>query len=442
MIPIPTKSKQMQRPQIKNVSLIKIHKPQDAVLDNGVAIQTINLGEQPVSRLDISFEGGRCDGRNQTVSEMLSAILREGSTKHTAKGIAQILDFHGAWLGCDASSHNVVLSLYSLNRNFDKVVTVLHDIVMHPSLPEHEFGNLKSQAINRLFTNKQKVAFLAMETFAQTYFGNESNLGKAVTEDSIDAISIDDLRSFHSSWFTPQNMRISLAGKVDSSMIATLNHLFGKEPTSGEFSSSASDSPTIRFKPKAVIVGKPDAMQSAVRIGMPTVLRSDDDYIPLRILITALGGYFGSRLMSNIREDKGYTYSISSALLGYRDNSFVSINCQCDTDYTWKVVSEIKTEIRKLQTDKISNDELRRLKTYMLSDLARTLDTPFSIADYYASLHNNHIQSDYFERQVETINSITATDLLDIAQRRLSPTDVLTVIAGDANKLRATHHES
>ena len=417
----------MQRPEIKELSNIQIFKPQSTTLDNGIDMKSINIGDQPVSRLDIIFEGGRCDGRNQTVSEMLSAILREGTTSLNAQEIAEALDYHGAWLGCDASSHNATLSLYSLNRNFEKVVPILADIVKNPSFPEQELSNLKSLAANRLRINRQKVAFLAMETFAQRHFGDGSNLGKSVTEESIDSITASELSKFHKQWFAPQNMTVILSGKVEGQMFDVVNNCFGKTPVTGAPQQSATDSPSIKFKP--------DALQSAVRMGMPTVLRSDADYIPLRILVTALGGYFGSRLMTNIREDKGYTYGISASLLGYRNNSFISISCQCDTSHTWQVAKEIKTEIEKLQNDTIPDDELRRLKSFMISDLARTLDTPFSIADYYASLHNNHISTDYFERQLATINSISASSLLDIAQRRLSSAEMLTVVAGNAKEL-------
>ena len=137
----------MQRPEIKELSNIQIFKPQSTTLDNGIDMKSISIGDQPVSRLDIIFEGGRCDGRNQTVSEMLSAILREGTTSLNAQEIAETLDYHGAWLGCDASSHNATLSLYSLNRNFEKVVPILADIVMNPSFPEQELSNLKSYRI-------------------------------------------------------------------------------------------------------------------------------------------------------------------------------------------------------------------------------------------------------------------------------------------------------
>lgn len=425
----------MQRPEIKDISKISIFKPQTAALDNGAHFDCINLGNQPVTRLDIAFEGGRCDGGSQTVSEMLSAILREGSCLHNAKEIAETLDFNGAWLGCDASTHNVTLSLYSLNRNFDKVVPTLAEIIFQPSFPNHEFENIKSLAVNNLHTSRQKVAFLALEKFTQAFFGSQSNLGKPVTEESIRGVTTDELKQFHKNWLTPQNMRVTLSGQIEPHMIDSISNHFGQVSFSGIRKTSAADKPTAVFSPGTTIVDKPDALQSAIRVILPTVQRTNPDYIPLRILITALGGYFGSRLMSNIREDKGYTYGISSSLLGYRNHSIISISSQCDTDYTWKVIDEIKIEIEKLQTTEMPSDELKRLKTYMLSELARTLDTPFSIADYYASIHNNHIPDGYFERQVETINSITTSELKTIAQRHLATDNMMVVIAGNRSLL-------
>ena len=141
--------------------------------------------------------------------------------------------------------------------------------------------------------------------------------------------------------------------------------------------------------------------------------------------------------MTNIREDKGFTYGISSSLLGYRDASMMMITSQCDTSYTWKVIDEIKKEIVKLQSEPIPAEELNRVKSHMLSDLARTLDTPFSIADYYASMFSNRFTADYFNNQVAIINSITPDELLDIAQRHLNAGNLLTVIAGDEASIKS-----
>ncbi len=427
----------MNRPKIQPIKDLQILRPECIRLNNGAPLYVFNLGDQDASRLDIIFEGGRCDGESQTESELVSAVLREGTAKHNAAEIAESLDFYGSWFGGDASSHSITLSIYILNRNFRNVVSTLAEIAMEPSFPEHELQTLKSAAKTRLLTNREKVAFLSMETFAKIHFGENCNLGKSVTDKTIDNLTSDTLRQFHNKWFHPANMKVLLSGKVTDEMIAIVNETFGAITDDTPHRESNSDRPTVDFKATTQIVNKSGAVQSCIRMGAPAILRSDPEYIPLRILVTALGGYFGSRLMTNIREDKGYTYGISSSLLGYRDSSMMMITSQCDTSYTWKVIDEIKKEIVQLQTEPIPTEELNRVKSHMLSDLARILDTPFSIADYYVSMFTNRFTADYFNNQVAIINSITPAELLDIAQRHLNADNLLTVIAGNEDSLKS-----
>lgn len=425
----------MQRPEIQKITRLKMTHPNVAELDNRIPVSVIHLGDQPVSRIDIIIEGGRCDGSSQLESELLAAMLREGTTSLSAKEIAEKLDFYGSWLSCDASTHNITLSLYAVNKHFDKVVPILADIAMHPSIPEHELNNLKSRAANRLLTNNQKVSYLASRTFSNRYFGDKHNLGQEISEEAICGITSSRLQEFHKKWFIDSNVRILISGFVTEGMLQTLNKCFGTSWATGPATSSRPDSPNAVFCPATEIVDKPNALQSAIKIGIPTILRSHRDYIPLRILTTALGGYFGSRLMANIREDKGFTYGISASLLGYRNNSIISISSQCATEYTWDVVKEIKYEMKALQDSLIPKDELDRVRSYMLSELARTLDTPFSIADYYSSVFNNHIDENYFDNQVEIINSISAEEISRIAADYFDIGKMLTVIAGDKQAL-------
>lgn len=410
-------------------------RPHTVILDNAIPVYVFNLGDQPVSRVDVIIEGGRCDGDGQTVSELLSAILREGSATMSAREIAEKLDFYGAWLGSNASAHNITLSLYAVNRHFDDALPIFAEIIQSPAFPSFELQNLKSLATNRLKTNNEKVAYISSEMFSNLYFGEGHNLGKPSTEQTIDGITVQQLKDFHKHWFTAGNVKIIISGAVSDNMLQAVNRYFGGGWQCGESKESRTDRPSHAFRPQTEIADKPHALQSAVRIGMPAILRTDPHYIPLRILTTALGGYFGSRLMTNIREDKGYTYGITSALFGYRNNSFISISCQCDTSYTWRVIEEIKHEMEKLRQECIPDNELRRLRSYMLSDLARSLDTPFSIADYYASTINNRISENYFDKQVEAINSITPGCLQNMAQRYLDCSNLLVAVAGDKKVL-------
>lgn len=428
---------QQPQPEIQRIANLTLSHPAVTRLDNGIPVYTFNLGDQEVSRVDIVIEGGRCDGNNQMESELISALLREGTQHQNARTIAEHLDYYGSWLGANASSHNVTISLYAVNKYFDRVIPTIADIIRIPSFPEHELGNLKSLALTRLRTNNEKVAYLSGVENSKLYFGTEHNLGKPTTPEMIERISREELSAFHSDWFGRQNVAILISGTVTDDMIASLNRHLGTDWNESTHSESGTDAPACRFTAQRSHIDKPNALQSALRIAIPTVGRSHADYIPLRILTTAFGGYFGSRLMTNIREDKGYTYSISASLLGMRHNSQISIGCQCDNSYTNTVIDEIVKEMEHLKAEPLGMEELNRVKSYMLSDLARTLDTPFSVADFHLSMLSNRIPADYFDNQVRLLGSITPEELQAMAVRYFDTDNMLITIAGNMEAVNA-----
>lgn len=422
-----------KQPDVHPIGKLEIPESKTEFLDNGIPVSIINLGDQSVNRVDIVVEGGRCDERHPLESDYVAALLREGSTEHSAKEIAEQLDFNGSWLGCNAGSHTITVTMYSLNRNFDKVAGILAELVHSPSFPEKELSTTKAMLKNRLRTDSEKVSYLANVSYNSHYYGAEHPLGRIPDENMIERITREDIIDFHRRRFVPGNMRFVVSGKIEPGIIETLNRHFGRIGKAGTLCASAGDKPLVAFHSGVFREEKERALQSAIRSGAPVpISRSHPDYIPLRILLSALGGYFGSRLMSNIREDKGYTYGISAALLCCRTDASIFISCQCDNRYVNSVLDEIKLEIRKLQDEPIGKDELDRLKAYMLSDQARIFDTPFSVADYYVSAIANGIPSGYFNRQVELLHTIDAPALQYMAQRYIDADRLLTVVAGKA----------
>ena len=176
-------------------------------------------------------------------------------------------------------------------------------------------------------------------------------------------------------------------------------------------------------------------MQSAIVMMIKAIPRKHPDYFKLRVLVTVLGGYFGSRLMSNIREDKGYTYGINSSLSGRAFDGYIGISTECDTQYTWQVIEETKKEMRRLQEEPIPQQELDIVKRHMLSDLVKTLDTPFNIGGYIGNMFCYGVYPEYFNEQVQEIINVTSDQLLTIAQRYFDLEKLRVVIACDKNKL-------
>ena len=168
---------------------------------------------------------------------------------------------------------------------------------------------------------------------------------------------------------------------------------------------------------------------------LPTVPRRHPDYIKLRLLATVLGGYFGSRLMANIREDKGYTYGINASLSGRSFDGYIGISTECDTQHCWNVIAETKKEMVRLCDEPIPEQELKVVKRHLLSDLVKTLDTPFNIAAYIGSMFCYGIYPTYFNDQVQEIIDANSSDLLDVAKHYLDMSKLRIVIACDKNSL-------
>ena len=411
----------------KNITLPR---PRIFTLRNGIPLHIINAGSQEVTKIEILVEGGSCDDIKGMTASMMASLLREGSKKYDGETIAENLDFFGAWLNADTMSHCTSISLFSINKYLKNVIEYLTDIIAFPSFPTDKLEILKTRAITNLQTNNEKVSYLASKEFQKRYYGEKHPLGKNVDTKMINSISREDLLDFHKKWYIPENMKIIISGIVTDEAIKIIDNYFGNIQCGGKALTSTSDHPQQNVYSDTILIDKPNAVQSAIKIGIPTIQRSHPDYIPLRILITALGGYFGSRLMQNIREKKGYTYGISSMLLGMRNNSCIGINCQCDNKYTMRVIDEIKNEINKLKSSEIDLEELEQVKSSIICDLLKTTDTPFNIGEYYSAVFSSNIPENYFEKQVETVNSITPYELKEIANKYLNTDNMLTVIAG------------
>lgn len=425
-----------RQPEIQKIADIKMPCAKLSKLDNGIPVDIIDLGDQDVCRIDIVTEGGQCDESVPLECETAASLIREGTTSTSAQTIAEQLDYYRSWMGTDTYSHASVITLYCINRYLDRTVPVLIDMIRHPLYEEKELKRIKTIAKNRLLTELEKVAYLSMRELQKQYFGPAHRLGIAPTAELIDSLQREHLMQFHDKWYNPANLTIIVSGKITNQLMETLNRHFGTWQDDSPHTESASDMPDGKFCPFETVIDKPHAMQSSVRMAIPAPPRNHPDYIPLRILCMALGGYFGSRLMTNIREEKGYTYGIYASLLGHRNTSYISIASQCDNAYTRSVIHEIKNEIDRLKQSPMPDDELGRVRSYMLGDLSKTLDTPFTIADYHISMLSNNITRDYFNSQIKWINEITPATLREMACKYLDHDNALTVIAGNKDKIR------
>ncbi|MDR1122263.1 MAG: insulinase family protein [Dysgonamonadaceae bacterium] len=418
-------------PPFRQISQIPIRSTETYTLTNGVPVYYLNSGEQDVCRVDIMIGAGRWLQPKALVSGFTSQLLKEGAGKLNAKQMAEQLDFYGAWLQLSDNYHYTYLTLFTLNKYFKETVELLSMMFYEPHFSESEFQTLLKCRKQQFLIENDKVQALASKAFVGALFGKEHPYGKRTVWEDFDNICTDDLKSFHQMYYRTDNINIILSGKVEDARLKIIDTLFSAPRLSSSLSKETfvPETVTSASSPR-VSVPKDNAIQNAIRMGLGTINRSHEDFPGLKVLNTILGGYFGSRLMSNIREEKGYTYGISSGITSYKHAAFLSIATQTAPEHTENLIAEVYREIDRLQSDQIDRQELEMVRNYMLGDFARSLDSTFSLIEAHISLLASGMDVNFLQKQIDAVKNITPEEIRALAARYLTKDNIIEVVAG------------
>lgn len=401
------------------------------LLPNGIRLHLISGGDNEVSRLTIALPGGEYESPIPGMSQCATSLLVEGTTSMTGEEIANTLEYNGAWINSSVSTHYSSVSLFCLNECFDSLLPIILDMILRPTFPEDATSRLLRRTIAKIEVEREKVTFHADEALRKMVYGADHPFAKTEDINKIKAFTPAMLASYHFSRLDPKETHIFLSGKLSDKMIDSVKETFASMPTDVRFPLASVKFPT-EYHPATAHIKRPEALQAAIKMMIPAIGRNHPDFVALRCAVTALGGYFGSRLMTNIREDKGLTYGISASLLGYTDESFISISTQADNSYIPVVIREIKSEIEKMKyINSYTEDEITRLRRFITSNLAATLDTPFTQMDFFQTHIYVGTPPDYFETQQDVAGKLSAEMLAQMAQKYFNLNQLCTAIAGN-----------
>ncbi len=418
------------QPEIQPLKNFHIQTPVRTTLPNGIPLTVINAGEQEVVRMDVLFSGGRWQQSQKLQALFTNRMLREGTTKYTAATIAEKLDYYGSWLELSSSSEYVYITVYSLNKYLAKTLEVVESMIKEPLFPQKELQTILDTNIQQYLVNTSKVDFLAHRSLLKSLYGEQHPCGKIVMEEDYHTITPEVLREFYERHYHSGNCSIFLSGKVTDDIISRVTDIFGIPFGQYQLQMPKSSFPFAAIPEKRIFTEREDAMQSAVKMGCTTITREHPDYPKLRVLMTLFGGYFGSRLMSNIREDKGYTYGISAGVVFYPDSGLLIVSTETDNEYVEPLIQEVYHEIDRLHLDPVSAEELRIVRNYMLGEMCRSYESPFSLSDAWIFIATSGLKDDYFARSLQAVNEITPAEIQDLAQRYLCKETLKEVIAG------------
>ena len=418
------------QPEIQPLKNFHIQTPVRTTLPNGIPLTVINAGEQEVVRMDVLFSGGRWQQSQKLQALFTNRMLREGTTKYTAATIAEKLDYYGSWLELSSSSEYAYITVYSLNKYLAKTLEVVESMIKEPLFPQKELQTILDTNIQQYLVNTSKVDFLAHRSLLKSLYGEQHPCGKIVMEEDYYTITPEVLREFYERHYHSGNCSIFLSGKVTDDIISRVTDIFGIPFGQYQLQMPKSSFPFAAIPEKRIFTEREDAMQSAVKMGCTTITREHPDYPKLRVLMTLFGGYFGSRLMSNIREDKGYTYGISAGVVFYPDSGLLIVSTETDNEYVEPLIQEVYHEIDRLHLDPVSAEELRIVRNYMLGEMCRSYESPFSLSDAWIFIDTSGLKDDYFARSLQAVNEITPAEIQDLAQRYLCKETLKEVIAG------------
>jgi zinc protease len=414
---------------IKEASLIHASK---TILANNIPLYTINAGSQELVKIEVIFNAGTCAQNKTLVASATNALMREGTTKYSSNEISEILDFYGAYLETNVEKFSAEFSLYSLNKHLHHVLPVLSSVIEEPNFPDKEFDLYVKNNLQKFKISQQKVDVIARNQFPSLIFGENHPYGRYAKESDYTKLKNQDLIDFYNRFYKSKIAYILISGYVTNEIIETISNVFGKNKNQTHHINHdffvASPSAT-----KKVFIEKKDAIQSAIRIGRPLFSKSHPDYFGFQVLNTILGGYFGSRLMSNIREDKGYTYGIGSGLAPFKKGGMFFISTEVGVDVTKSALTEIYHEIKRLREEIIPEEELETVKNYILGIFLKSAEGPFAQAEKLKGVYDFNLDYNYYTNYFKAVQNVSPEVLQKLANKYLQEADLFELVVGNIN---------
>lgn len=417
------------QPTVNPIEHIDMAKAEKRLLSNGIPVHFVNAGTQDVVKIDFVFEAGTWFQPANLVASLCNSMLEEGSSNFAAAEIAEKLDFYGAYVQLTVDQNQGFVNVVSLGKHLPTILEVMEDLIKRSVFPEHELEVLIAKNKQKWLLENEKVRTLCQKKFTQVMFGDAHPYAINNKLEDFDQITREGLMQFYNSFYHSGNCHIIAAEKIDEQVLALLDAHFG----GNDWSQRLLPKPEYDICTDPVKmhqVEKANGIQSAIRVGKFWVPKTHADYHALSILVTILGGYFGSRLMANIREEKGYTYGIGSFILTLKEATYLVISTEVGNEYIEPTLAEIAVEMRRLQTEQVSENELETVKSYLLGEFLRDFDGPFALAGSFKAINDFGLDYTFYDQALKVLRNITSAELMALAQQYLNPDDFYTVVAG------------
>ena len=411
--------------EVENIELIRA-KP--LVLANGLKLFSIDGGEQDLVRIEFIFSNTNYDSAKPLQTFATNTMLNDGTSELSSTQIADKIDYYGAFLQTEYANDHSTVTLFTLNKHLANTLPIVKAIISDSIFPQVELDTLIRNQKQKLSVSLEKNDFLSRKTFSHVLFG-DTLYGYDIAATDYDKLSRDQLNTYFKLAYQPKNCTVIISGKVNEDTITLIDKYFGSD-WNNSIDVKENEFKFTTGSGQEHFLERADALQSAIRIGQVSINRKHADFPGLQVLNTIFGGYFGSRLMANIREDKGFTYGIVSALVSLKNTGYFFIASEVGAEVCSATLTEIEKEITLLKEQPVTEGELALVRNYMLGSMLGSLENSLSHADKFKNVYFSGLDYDYYKNYINTVRNISPDELQALANQYLNFNSFEKVIVG------------
>ncbi|MEM8964803.1 MAG: pitrilysin family protein [Bacteroidota bacterium] len=418
-------------PPSQPISHVHLAEAKTHYLSNGVPVHYINAGKEPVVGIELLLPlAGIKHEPESGIGFFTMKMLAEGTQRRTAYAISNFVDSYGAFLQLNSGLDYASIEIYTLKKYTDALLSLLVELLTEATFPTDELEKLKTIQGQKIRVSNEKTSVVASKKMRAVLFGENQAYGKSLTEEGVSSIIQSALIDFYQTKVAA-NWEIVISGQVDDEILGLLEKHIGTLTVDRQKPLHQSGVWDYTSVEKKHLEPRPDNLQSSIRVGMPLFTKDHPDAIPMRILNTVLGGYFGSRLMKNIREEKGLTYGIYSSVVSLQEAGYLVIGTDVKKERTQAALTEIYREIAILRDQPIDSIELNTVKNYMAGRLLTSVDTPFALAEKFKSIYLHNLNYTYFQDYLKMLQEVTPGVIQELAQQYFQEENWFEVVVGN-----------
>lgn len=400
-------------------------------LDNGLKTIMVDYGLVPKVTIQLYIGAGSIleSADKVGLTNLLANLLEEGTETQSAKDLSIAFAKMGGQLSVAPGTHVTTVSATVLSEFAPDVVTLFSQVVQQSKLPASELERLKNNLKRQVSVGKSQAGTVATQLFDKAIFGDHPYGRELPSDEMIDGITIEDVKAFYEAEYGAKRSVLYVVGKFDQSKVeAAVKAGFASWQTGKELAYPAV---TPNMEMDIALSDRPNAPQSTIRLGIPVPDPSHPDFVALEVMDDLLGGSFSSRITSNIREDKGYTYSPSSTLANRYRSSVWYQAADVTTESTKDALLEIAREVNLLGSEAPTEEELNGIKNYMAGIFVLQNSSRGGIINQLFNIEFHGLEENYLDKRVQSIYAVTPEKIQEVTQRYLDPEKMFLIVVGD-----------